>query len=231
MSQTLVIFAALAMTLACFSCMRSFMAASREEDYGRAFWYKGAASLCFVGLSLAATLRCGDGAYAWKLVLGLVLGLVGDELLALRFLRPQRHDAWFSAGAAAFALGHGLYVWAAFQRGGPILDTALILFVLLLGLSGVYAGVKGSHRGPQRFSAAVYIALVCFMAASACAAAVKVPGASSVLMALGALGFVLSDNVLCAYCFGEDRRFGLNWLIHISYYAAQLCIAWSIFFA
>ena len=86
MSQTLVIFAALAMTLACFSCMRSFMAASRAEDYGRAIWYKGAASLCFVFLGLTASLRCGDGAYAWKLILGLVLGLVGDELLALRFL-------------------------------------------------------------------------------------------------------------------------------------------------
>ena len=112
-----------------------------------------------------------------------------------------------------------------------MLNTALLLFILLLGLSGVYAGIKGSHRGPQRFSAAVYIALVCFMAASACAAAVSVPSISSILMALGGLSFVLSDNVLCAYCFGEDRRFGLNWLIHISYYGAQLCIAWSIFFA
>ena len=231
MSQTLVIFAALAMTLACFSCMRSFMAASRAEDYGRAIWYKGAASLCFVFLGLAASLRCGDGAYAWKLVPGLALGLVGDELLALRFLQPDRHDTWFSAGAFAFALGHGLYTWAAFQRGGPMLNTALLLFILLLGLSGVYAGIKGSHRGPQRFSAAVYIALVCFMAASACAAAVSAPSISSILMALGGLSFVLSDNVLCAYCFGEDRRFGLNWLIHISYYGAQLCIAWSIFFA
>ena len=69
------------------------------------------------------------------------------------------------------------------------------------------------------------------MAASACTAAVKAPGVSTLLMALGAVGFVLSDNMLCAYCFGEDRRFGLNWLIHISYYGAQLCIAWSIFFA
>lgn len=231
MSAPLILFAALAMTLACFSCMRSFLAASRAEDHGRAIWYKGAASLCFVFLGLAASLRCGDGAYAWKLLLGLLLGMAGDELLALRFLQPQRHDAWFSAGAVAFALGHGLYIWAAFQRGGPMLNTALVLFALLLGLSGLYAGVKGSHQGPQRFSAAVYIALVCFMAACACAAAVKTPGVSTVLMALGSLGFVLSDNVLCAYCFGEDRRFTLNWVIHISYYAAQLCIAWSIFFA
>ena len=57
MSQTLVIFAALAMTLACFSCMRSFMAASRAEDYGRAIWYKGAASLCFVFLGLVCTFQ------------------------------------------------------------------------------------------------------------------------------------------------------------------------------
>lgn len=231
MSAPFVLFAALAMSLACFSCMGRFLAASRAEDYGRAIWYKGAASLCFVFLGLAASAGCGNGAYAWKLLLALILGLAGDELLALRFLQPGRHDAWFSAGAAAFALGHGLYLWAIYQRGTALFNTALFFFLLLLVLSGGYARRKRSHAGPLRLGAGLYIALVCFMAASACAAAVKTSGLSPVLMALGGLCFVLSDNVLCAYCFGEDRRFTLNWVIHISYYAAQLCIAWSIFFA
>ena len=230
MSQTLVIFAALAMTLACFSCMRSFMAASRMENYGRAIWYKGTASLCFVFLGLTASLRCGDGAYAWKLVLGLFLGLVGDELLALRFLQPDRHNTWFGVGAVAFALGHGLYTWAAFQRGGNIL-TALVVFALLFLLGCALAGAKWTKAGPLKANAIVYIALVSFMGASTCAAAIAAPSVSSILLALGGLNFILSDNVLCAYCFGEDRRFALNWLVHISYYVAQLCIAWSIFFA
>lgn len=230
MSTPFILPAALIMTLACLSCMRSFMAASRAEDYGRAFWYKGAASLCFLLLGLTASLRCGNGSYAWKLVPGLFLGLTGDQLLALRFLRPVRHDAWFSAGAAAFALGHGLYIWAAFQRGGNIL-VALAAFALLFLCSCVYAKRNWLPNCPMKTGALAYIALVTFMGAAACAAAGEAPGISSILMALGGLGFVLSDNVLCAYSFGEDRRFGLNWLIHISYYGAQLCIAWSIFFA
>ena len=35
---------------------------------------------------------------------------------------------------------------------------------------------------------------------------------------------------LCAYSFGSERRFGANIGIHATYYAAQLLIAWSIFF-
>lgn len=230
MSTPFILSAALVMTLACLSCMRSFMAASRAEAHGRAFWYKGAASLCFLLLGLTASLRCGDGAYAWKLLPGLFLGLVGDQLLALRFLRPARHDAWFSAGAAAFALGHGLYIWAAFQRGASLPLTLGLFALLFLGSWG-YGQKNWLRSCPMKAGALIYVALVTFMGAAAFAAAGAAPGASTVLMALGGLGFVLSDNVLCAYSFGENRPFALNWLVHISYYAAQLCIAWSIFFA
>ncbi len=231
MPDTYLAFAALVMTMACLSLMGRFMQATRRGDYIRCIWYKGAASLCFVAVGLLGLLRLGDAGYGWKALAGLILGLCGDELLAMRFIREEKHDLYFSLGAVAFSLGHLLFIWAAFQRAGNILGWSLGIFVLLLLCSGIYAKRKESHAGDMQPKAVAYIALVCFMGASACAAAIVKTDLSSLLFALGGLGFVVSDNILCAHYFGKDRRFLLSWLIHISYYGAQLLIAWSIFFA
>lgn len=231
MPDTYIVFAALVMTLACLSLMGRFMQVSRRGDALQAIFYKGAASLCFVALGLLGLLRTGDWAFGWKMALGLFLGFCGDELLAMRFIREEKHDQYFSLGAMAFSLGHLLFIWAAFQRAGNVLAWGLGIFALLLLCSGIYAKRKESHAGDMQPKAVAYIALVCFMGATACAAAIARTDISSLLFALGGLGFVISDNILCAHYFGNDRRFLLNWLIHISYYGAQLLIAWSIFFA
>ena len=52
----------------------------------------------------------------------------------------------------------------------------------------------------------------------------------ALLFAAGGVLFIISDNILCAYSFGSERRFGANIGIHATYYAAQLLIAWSVFF-
>ena len=212
MPDTYIVFAALVMTLACLSLMGRFMQVSRRGDALQAIFYKGASSLCFVAL-------------------GLFLGFCGDELLAMRFIREEKHDLYFSLGATSFALGHVLFIWAAIERAGEFSLWALAFLVLLLLCSGLYARKKESNAGDMHINAVLYICLVCCMGAAACTGAIVRTDLSSLLFALGGLGFVISDNILCAHYFGNDRRFLLNWLIHISYYGAQLLIAWSIFFA
>ena len=74
------------------------------------------------------------------------------------------------------------------------------------------------------------MAVVAFMGALAVSVAIHAPGESTLLFAIGGGLFIISDNILCAYSFGSERRFGANIGIHATYYAAQLLIAWSIFF-
>lgn len=231
MSDTYLTFAALVMTLACLSLMGRFMQASRRREALRALFYKGAASLCFVAVGLLGLLRLGDLDYGWKALAGLILGFLGDELLAMRFIREEKHDLYFSLGATSFAFGHVLFIWAAIERAGRFSLWALPILAFLLLCSGLYARKKESHAGDMHINAVAYISLVCCMGAVTCAAAIVRTDLSSVLFALGGLGFVVSDNILCAHYFGKDGRFLLNWLIHISYYGAQLLIAWSIFFS
>ena len=56
------------------------------------------------------------------------------------------------------------------------------------------------------------------------------PGSFSLVLALGGICFLVSDNLLCAFSFGHLRSTFVDRLLHITYLAAQLCIGLSIFF-
>lgn len=66
--------------LGCAVCQRHFLQASRSKDYRLAFFFKGAAGLCFVAVGVLAATECRSGAFAWRTVAGLLLGLLGDQL-------------------------------------------------------------------------------------------------------------------------------------------------------
>jgi uncharacterized membrane protein len=232
MSTVALVVIGILLTLNCFSLMRSFMADRKANDHGLSIWHKGCASLCFVGLAVTAAIHCRYWDYAWKLILAQTFGLIGDELLAMRYIQREKHDQWFTMGGVSFAIGHALLIWAIWQRSGSSIATsANIIFVLMLILSGLYGGVKDVQNRVLRISAILYLALVCYMGGSACGAAIDDCSVSTLLMAAGGLAFVISDNGLVNYAFGKKASLELDWLIHASYYTAQLCIAWSIFFA
>ena len=168
--------------------------------------------------------------FAWKVLGALVLGLLGDEFLAVRFLDDKKETMLFSIGAGLFAAGHGLYIWALLSLTQGVLLKAAVIAVAGCALSLLYNRRKGSDPGELKVPSVAYIILVVTMASVACAVAITRFNAGTLLFALGGIGFVLSDNILVAYNFGKDKRFLLDILVHITYYAAQLCIAWSIAF-
>lgn len=216
--------------LACFVFARSFLQVSRVKDYKKAFWFKGAAGLCFLALGLIMAAEGADPGFARFTVLGLAFGLLGDQLLALRFLHPMKHDLFFTAGAGAFSVGHALYILALYGLAKGV--SPVFIPVWLLGLAACWGYARKSRydAGKLRFGAMVYLALVALMWAVACAAAIKSFSVGALLFALGGLCFVISDNILCAFCFGQKKSFSENIALHASYYAAQLLIALSIAF-
>lgn len=73
---------------------------------------KTAASVVFVLLGLLELRRMGPSVYEWYVVAGLTLGMLGDLLLALRFLSEKLHRLFFAAGSMSFFLGHIVYILA-----------------------------------------------------------------------------------------------------------------------
>lgn len=219
MPDTATIIISAAATLGCAAFARLFLEACFAGDHRRAFRVKGLAGLCFVAVGLLMALRCGNLSFAVPVTAGLVLGLAGDQLLALRFILKEKHDLMFISGAVAFSMGHALYILA-----------LIALWLAGAAAAVVYARIRRTNAGKLNGGCCVYIALVTLMCAVACAAAIKAPGAATLMFAAGGVCFVVSDNVLTAYCFGNKKTPGMNRTIHITYYLAQLLIAWSLAF-
>ena len=78
---------------------------------------KTAASVVFVLLGLLELRRMGPSVYEWYVVAGLTLGMLGDLLLALRFLSEKLHRLFFAAGSMSFFLGHIVYILAILTLG------------------------------------------------------------------------------------------------------------------
>ena len=221
-------FVAAAVTIACvfFACL--FMDAYKRESHLRAFCLKGAAAVCFVLIALTLQPASFNPAYAKLVLTGLIFGLCGDELLHLRFLFSGFHDLLFAVGAGFFAVGHFFYMKALYDLGE--IPLGFLVPILLAGfLAGYLYGKKqGSNAGPLQFAAVGYMALVIFMGAVTVAAFLAAPSPALFLFAFGGVLFGCSDNILLAFCFGKNPAWSQNILVHITYYAAQILIAWSI---
>ena len=230
---------AIILTALCTVSGGIYLTCCKRKDYRRACAYKGTAGLCFVMLGLLGTdasirsvLGVGGAAPACArfVAAGLIFGLLGDQLLALRFICVSKKTQFFTAGAACFAVGHVLYIIALSHRAPGILLGGLAIGFAALALSGVYNYREGTNAGKLQIPGMIYMSIVAFMGALAVSVAIHAPGVSTVLFAVGGVLFIISDNILCAYSFGSENRFGANIGIHATYYAAQLLIAWSIFF-
>ena len=137
---------AVVLTALCAVSGGIYLVFCKRKDYRRAFAYKGTAGLCFVVLGLLGTdanirSMLGTGgaapAGAWLVAAGLIFGLLGDQLLALRFICVNKKTQFFAAGAASFAVGHVLYIIALSHRAPGILLGGLAIGFVALALSGV----------------------------------------------------------------------------------------------
>ena len=128
--------------------------------------------------------------------------------------------------------------------GGIVVTAAFIAIVVLLAAIVVRLVNRFFRRTVQRmleagnpaataFSYLRYFALAAIYFTAFAVIVSNIPplaAGMNKLFAAGGVLFIISDNILCAYSFGSERRFGANIGIHATYYAAQLLIAWSVFF-
>lgn len=231
MTTTLAFLFMAIMVIACAFITHLFLRASYEEHHDKAAWYKGAASICFVLTGILMAFYCSDSSYALLVILGLVFGFIGDELLALRFIYSKHFTKFYLSGILAFAMGHVFYLLAILKMESAIYGIAVPYTIVLLAAAAVYTTVnKTKAEKLITIPGYIYIILVVFMGGAACAFAVKDFSIGSLLFAIGGFLFPVSDSILSVYCFGRDKRFVLNRILHILYYAAQMLIAISLYF-
>ena len=214
----------------------------RVKDGGvKAAMLKAFASTLFIatGVAAAATvINAEKFSFALFVVMGLVMGLMGDIWLDLKWVYPETNDTYTFAGFGSFMIGHffylaGLFIhYADFAKPMYIVIPAVI--ALLLG-GGVVILEKPMKMVYGKFKAitGVYGFVLGFMTFLSGSLALMYNFKEMTLnfMFVGGVLFLLSDLILSGTYFGEGKRRPVGIVTnHVAYYAAQFVIASAVLF-
>ncbi len=200
----------------------------------KALLYKTAASFLFILVAFTSFIvnpgQC-TALFAVLIIMGLVCGLVGDILLDLKIMYKESSSLYQHGGMAAFLVGHLFYLAALIIYFGfswiPLV-IALVLAAIIICVSKFLFKFNFAEHTVDTYA---YSFVLAYMMTQACYAAVsRGYTACTVLLAAGAILFLLSDLVLSmTYYDNKDSRAYIS-VNHVLYYAAQFAIALSILY-
>ncbi|NOZ77683.1 MAG: lysoplasmalogenase [Acidobacteria bacterium] len=176
---------------------------------------KIAASAVFVAVGVARY-SSGHPYDAW-LVLGLVLGAIGDVLLLL----PRG----FLAGLVVFLLGHAAYI-VAFHTLAPIHSWPLGFLAPVVIVSGVASNLLWAHLGKLRWAVLGYVTVISIMVWGA-AGTVAAGDRAGWMRLAGAVCFYASDLLVARNRFVKKTFNNRAWGLPL-YYAGQLILAFTV---
>lgn len=199
---------------------------------------KTCGSLCFVVVGILAFHLADhtgkERTYSFIVILGLILGLIGDIFLCLNGANanPKRKNLLQFVGVAFFFLGHICYM-----VNFLVLETLkLYLIPTLIVLPIVYiilAFKVLTSNTPQNVMLAIYyLALNLILTSSINLMIVRGVNAFTLLNLIGCALFISSDSVLGLSWFAPSLKLPktYDYYIILSYYAAQCMFALSIYF-
>lgn len=192
---------------------------------------KAIASLSFLAVGITSFIYgTGDKTYGYILLLGLTLGVVGDIGLGLKRVFKKTAHICFILGTIAFLLGHVAYISLFVMMAPVTLGDVLMAAALALGfiVVGNKAHINYRYMRPIAY---MYMATIAFMVIKAISL-LPLCGmtTSNIMVALGAVLFVISDMILAFLYFGDKKQTYLKTINLITYYSGQLLIALSILY-
>ena len=194
-------------------CLPLFMTYKRALRPVLAALFKSLGTACALAIALVAALRLDPRCFIC--VAALALHMSADY--ALEFSFP--------AGFGLFLAGHVCYI-AYFCQVYPLTSAHALC---LLGFLAILAALLFRWKkaaGNQLPLFALYGIVLCLLAASAVGGGVLIHTTGGLLAAAGAALFFFSDALLCQnMLFPMPAR--IDWMVMITYYAAQLLLASS----
>lgn len=219
----------------------AFLVKRVREGGVKAAMLKAFASTLFIATGVAAA-ACVIGAdkfsFALFVIMGLVMGLMGDIWLDLKWVYPETNDTYTFAGFGSFMIGHFFYIaglfihYADFTKPLYIFIPAVIALVLGGGTVLLEKPMKMVF-GKFKAITGVYGFVLGFMTFLSGSLALMNNFKVMTLnfMFVGGLLFLLSDLILSGTYFGEGKRRPVDIITnHVSYYAAQFVIASAVMF-
>ena len=199
---------------------------------------KSVVSLLFLATALVAAGLNPDHYLNVFIIGGLILGLLGDIWLDLKYVYPQDDKKYTYAGFIVFGVGHILYVAGMLIEFFNWTDWVYILIPLLGGLAFTALNLILEKPLKLQFKDlklivtiyAFLLALTPLTGLMLCIyTSFQVP--SLIMLFIGGISFAVSDLVLSNTYFGEGHERPIDFILnYITYYGAQFLIAFSIFF-
>ena len=215
----------IALTLACAVACAALVVAEHRGARAARIATKLIAAAAFVGVGALAQAQPIDPGFARIVLVGLILGAVGDGCLLGHGTR------WFLAGLVAFLLGHLAYVVAiaTLEPAGRWPADAGALAAAPIAVAGVALARLWPRLGRLRGAVIGYVAAITAMVIAAVAAwrADALPAPQAGRLALGAALFFASDLAVARDRFVGKQFVNKAWGLP-TYFAGQLLFAWAI---
>ena len=211
-----------------------FLIARDRKGSVQALLIKALTSFLFISLAFTSFMinpNPGVATYAMLIMMGLVCGLIGDIVLDLKIMYKESSSLYQHGGMLAFLIGHLYYLAALLIYFGFNWMPLLIALVLALIIGLVSKFILKFNFAEHTVDTYAYSFILSYMMTQACYAAITQGFTTcTVLLAAGAILFLLSDLVLVmTYYDNKDSR---PYIVvnHALYYAAQYAIALSILY-
>ncbi len=212
-----------------FALVKAYYSANKQ--YYKELSFKTLASLAFIATGIFALLsnRAAIGVYGLFILLGGVLGVMGDLFLGVDSLFGDAKEAFFVRvwGVVCFLLGHVSYAVAmltAFEFKLYLIPVIFVMPVIYV-IVGLTKTKIFDNKAQGSFMTLYFASLGLGVTAAINAAIVTGGSAISVMMLLASVLFVISDSVLGFTAFSNKRVIPTSvkaWVVPVTYYAAQL---------
>jgi uncharacterized membrane protein YhhN len=211
-----------------------FLIARDRKGSVKALLLKTLTSFFFIAVAFASFMvnpSQSIAVFSMLIMMGLICGLIGDILLDLKIMYKESSSLYQHGGMVAFLVGHLFYLTALIIYFGFNWIPLVIALILAIIIACVSKFILKFNFAEHTVNTYAYSFILSYMMTQACYAAITQNfTASTILLAVGAILFLLSDLVLVmTYYDNKDSRpfIAVN---HILYYAAQFTIALSILY-
>lgn len=200
----------------------------------KALLFKTVTSFLFISVAFASFMvnpSQGVATFAMLIMMGLICGLIGDILLDLKVMYKGSSSLYQHGGMVAFLLGHLFYLTALIIYFGFNWIPVVIALVLAIIVACVSKFILKFNFAEHTVDTYAYSFILSYMMTQACYAAITQGyTVCTVLLAVGAILFLLSDLVLVMTYYDNKDSKPFIAVNHILYYAAQFSIALSILY-
>lgn len=205
-----------------------FIIHDEKKHDGLSLVFKTLASLSFVLLALLLSFKIDNRIIAGLIVVALVFDLLGDFILILRNVFPNKHDLIYIVGTACFFIAHiFLLIMLIINNPNVILKSILLASIFFIVF---YFAVFNKLEMSKTFRVIglFYLYFILYILAYSVFSYANFSTKFELAFLFGYFLFCVSDLILMIHKFKKGASSSLQPLYRLSYFISQILIALSI---